>query len=130
MEKEMTTELDHEPWSEDGGGLESIPSKDLAHHTALTFLPAWRARAQEEAMNDHEPRAVKVDDAWARKEKHLWALHNEFRVAAARLNFVANWLENTHAPGTQDAAAARGYANAAKEVLDKGLDWLVEKKRH
>ncbi len=81
-------------------------------------------------MNDHEPKAVKVDDALLRKEQQLSALHGEFRVAAARLNFVANWLENTHAPGSESARAARGYARAAKEVLDKGLDWLVEQRRY
>lgn len=81
-------------------------------------------------MNYHEPRAVKVERAVIRKEQQLWALHNEFRVAAARLNYVANWLENTHARGTQDAGAARAYAMAAKEVLDKGLDWLVEQRRY
>ena len=72
-------------------------------------------------IDDHEVAVV-------RKLKHLRALHNEFRVAAARLNFVANWLENTHASGTESARAARRYANAAKEVLDKGLDWLVEQR--
>ncbi|KKM90214.1 hypothetical protein LCGC14_1240940 [marine sediment metagenome] len=61
----------------------------------------------------------------------LSALHGEFRTAAARLGFVANWLENTYAKGdNQDARSARGYAIAAKEVLDKGLDWLVERDRN
>ncbi len=73
-------------------------------------------------MNDH---AVAVE-----KDEQLHALHNEFRVAAARLHYVANWLENTHARGTADARVARGYADAAKEVLDKGLIWLVEQKRY
>ena len=79
---------------------------------------------------DHEPSAVKVDDGAISKEQQLRALHNEFRVAAARLHYVANWLENTHARGTTDARVARGYADAAKEVLHKGLDWLVEQKRY
>jgi hypothetical protein len=77
-----------------------------------------------------EQKAVKVDEAIVHKENQLWALHGEFRVAAARLNYVANWLENTYAPGTQSATAARGYADAAKEVLDKGLDWLIEQRRY
>ncbi len=59
----------------------------------------------------------------------LSALHDEFRTASARLRFVANWLENTYAKGTPDAGYARQYADIAKEVLDKGLDWLVERKR-
>ena len=60
----------------------------------------------------------------------LSALHDEFRTAAQRLKFVANWLTNTYAKGNnQDAIAARGYAAAAKEVLDKGLDWLVDRNR-
>ena len=59
----------------------------------------------------------------------LSALHDEFRTAAQRLKFTANWLENTHAPGTSAASYARDYAAAAKEVLDKGLDWLVDRNR-
>ncbi len=61
----------------------------------------------------------------------LSALHDEFRTAAQRLKFVANWLTNTYAKGNnQDAWAAQGYAAAAKEVLDRGLDWLVERNRN
>ena len=74
--------------------------------------------------------AQEVDEAVIRQEQQLWALHNEFRVAAARVNYVANWLENTHAPGTESARVARSYAKAAKEVLDKGLDWLIEQRRY
>jgi hypothetical protein len=78
-------------------------------------------------MEAKQERALAEIDRLKHSEKLLVVLHNEFRIAAARLNFVANWLENTHAPGTQSATAARGYANAAKEVLDKGLHWLLER---
>ena len=61
--------------------------------------------------------------------KQLHALHGEFRLSAARLGFVANWLENTYNKGG-DNHTVRRYADIAKEVLDKGLSWLVEQKRH
>ena len=60
----------------------------------------------------------------------LSALHDEFRAAAQRLKFTANWLTYTFAKGSADAQYARRYADIAKEVLDKGLDWLVERNRN
>ena len=108
-----------------------------AAHLLIRTLQDDLARAHQVQGHIRRERGYAEDSRRRGEERlhyvaaQLSALHDEFRTAAQRLKFVANWLTNTYAKGNnQDATAARGYAAAAKEVLDKGLDWLVERNRN
>ena len=120
--------------SQDANG-ECRPLNEVISHSEDLEQRLARALRVQNAIRQERSYAERGRERYRERLDHvqaqLSALHGEFRTAAARLKFVANWLTNTYACASNaDATAARGYAAAAKEVLDKGLDWLVERNRN